>query len=109
MSEKPRIVCLCGSSRFKHEFEKAAEAEARAGRIVLTLGIFSRTSGTELSLEQTELQWRLHRHRIDLADEVLVVNPGTYVGESTSEEVEYARSQGKPIRWLVDPVSQLGG
>lgn len=100
MSEQPRVVCLCGSSRFKEAFEQAAERETLAGRIVLSLGIFSQASGRRLSVEQVELQHLLHRRRIDLADEVLIVNPDGYVGESTAEEIEYARSQGKPVRWL---------
>ena len=35
--------------------------------------------------------------KIDLADRVLVVNPGGYVGESTSREIAYARETGKPV------------
>lgn len=99
--EKPRIVCLCGSSRFKEAFEQAAETETLAGRIVLSLGIFSRAKGVELTEEQVALQHWLHRHRIDLADELLVVNPGGYVGKSTQDEIDYARAQGKTVRWLV--------
>jgi len=39
----------------------------------------------------------LHLRRLDLADRVLVVNPGGYVGESTRREIEYARAAGKPV------------
>ena len=39
----------------------------------------------------------LHLRRIDLADRVLVVNPGGYVGESTRREIDYARAAGKPV------------
>jgi hypothetical protein len=98
--KRPTIVCLCGSSRFKAAFAEAAAAEALAGRIVLSLGIFSSADGIELSAEQIELQHSLHRRRIELADEVLVVNPGGYVGESTRAEIAFARAQGKPVRWL---------
>ncbi|WP_331276059.1 hypothetical protein [Streptomyces sp. Qhu-G9] len=41
----------------------------------------------------------LHLRKIDLADEVLIVNPGGYIGDSTAREIEYARSLGKPIRY----------
>lgn len=102
MSKRPTIVCLCGSSRFRDEFQRAAETETLAGRIVLSLGVFSQASGAALSAEQLEQQRRLHQHRIDLADEVLIINPGGYVGESTAEEIEYARTQGKLIRWAFD-------
>jgi hypothetical protein len=103
ISERPIIVCLCGSSRFKLEFERAGESEALAGHIVLSLGVFSKACGRELSEQQVAEQHDLHRRRIDLADEVLVINPGGYVGTSTAEEVAYARSRGKHVRWLVEP------
>lgn len=41
----------------------------------------------------------LHRRRIDLADEILVVTEGAYAGETVRDEVAYARSAGKPVRW----------
>ena len=100
--DRPTIVCLCGSSRFKDEFEHAAQRETLAGRIVLTLGIFSATFGIRLSPDQVKLQHRLHRSRIDLSDEILIVNPNGYVGESTSDEIAYARAHGKPVRWLYE-------
>ena len=49
--------------------------------------------------EKEELD-RLHKRKIDLADEVLVLNVGGYVGSSTRSEVEYAALTGKPVRWL---------
>lgn len=42
----------------------------------------------------------VHKRKIDLADEVFVVNVGGYIGDSTRSEVAYAVAQGKPIRWL---------
>ncbi|MET7853107.1 hypothetical protein ABZT48_33855 [Streptomyces avermitilis] len=41
----------------------------------------------------------LHRRKIDLADDVLVVNPGGYIGDSTRSEIDYARALGKPVRY----------
>ncbi|GAA1164530.1 hypothetical protein GCM10009606_47700 [Nocardioides aquiterrae] len=45
----------------------------------------------------------LHLRKIDLADRVLIVNPGGYVGESTRREIAYARAAGKPITFT-DPL-----
>lgn len=45
----------------------------------------------------------LHLRKIDLADRVLVINPGGYIGESTSREIAYARANGKPVSFT-DPV-----
>lgn len=46
----------------------------------------------------------LHLRKIDLADRVLVVNPGGYIGESTHREIDYARATGKPVSFT-DPAS----
>ena len=55
----------------------------------------------------------VHLRKIDLADEVFVINKDQYIGESTRREIEYAKSIGKPIKYLVDrqhqpPVSRKG-
>jgi hypothetical protein len=55
------------------------------------------------TLEQKDVLDTLHLRRIDLADRVLIVNPGGYLGESTRRELAYARASGKPITFT-DPV-----
>jgi len=42
----------------------------------------------------------LHKRKIDLADEILVINVGGYIGKSTSGEIEYAKEHEKKIRYL---------
>ena len=46
----------------------------------------------------------MHKHKIDMADEIFVINPGGYIGESTKSEIEYALAANKPVRYL-EPVS----
>lgn len=53
--------------------------------------------------EQKVVLDALHLRKIDLADRVLIVNPGGYVGESTRREIAYAQAAGKPITFT-DPV-----
>lgn len=109
---RPPIVCLCGSTRFLAEFDAAALAETLAGRIVLSIGS-TRVSDAEVTAglddaEREELFTRLadlHRAKIDLADEVLVVNPGGYLGDSTRAEIAYAELRGTPVRYLESPAS----
>lgn len=103
---RPTIVVLCGSTRFGEAFRAANLAETVAGRIVLSIGCDTK-SDTELAeagdVDFTALKTELddlHKRKIDLADEVLVLNVGGYVGESTRSEVEYAAQRRKPIRWL---------
>lgn len=98
---RPRIVCLCGSGRFREAFEQAEYDETLAGRIVLTIGCntkdIARTA--ELAHHKPALD-ELHLRKIDLADEVLVLNVGGYIGESTRREIAYATAHGKPVRYL---------
>jgi hypothetical protein len=103
---KPRIVCLCGSTRFHKEFVEANFEETMAGRIVLSVGFYPHAAkevhGQEIGIspDQKVMLDELHLRKIDLAHEILVLNVGGHIGESTSREIEYARKQGKPIRYL---------
>jgi len=105
----PRIVVICGSTRFMTEMTEADLRETAAGRIVVKPacdmksphGLWSDPGGAEtLKLRLGDL----HRAKIRLADEVLVV--GDHIGDSTRAEIAYARSLGKPVRFThpeVDP------
>lgn len=64
-----------------------------AGAIVLAPA----EAGKQLTDEQRATLGTVHRHKIDLADRLLVVNPGGYIGESTAGEIAYARAAGKPV------------
>ena len=105
----PQIVCLCGSTRFSQAFRDANLQETLAGKIVLSIGcdmrsdadIFGNLNAAELAIVKGELD-ALHLRKIELADEVLVLNVGGYIGESTSRELAYARKLGKVVRFLED-------
>lgn len=107
MKTNPETVCLCGSTRFFEAFQRANLEETLAGRIVLTIGCDTKADGdlfgAMLPNELTELKSRLdelHLRKIDRADEVLILNVGGYIGESTRRELNYARAHGKRIRFL---------
>jgi hypothetical protein len=105
----PRIVVICGSTRFMAEMTEAELRETTSGRIVVKPGCDLKSPHALWSdpAQAAALKVRLddlHRAKIRLADEVLVV--GDYVGESTRAEIAYARSLGKPVRFThpdVDP------
>ena len=104
---KPTVVCLCGSTRFSAAFRKANLEETLAGRIVLSIGcdmrsdteIFGAMQPDELAAIKARLD-ELHLRKIDLADEVLILNVGGYIGESTQRELDYAWQTGKGVRYL---------
>jgi hypothetical protein len=97
---KPKIVCLCGSTRFKDAYEKAMRDETLEGKIVLTVGLFGHQEGLDMEGPVKTMLDDLHLRKIDLADEVLFLNVGGYIGSSTKKELEYAVAHGKIIRYL---------
>jgi hypothetical protein len=103
----PKIVCLCGSTRFMDAFQAANLRETLAGNIVLSVGcntksdasLFGGLSNGDLHKVKESLD-SLHKRKIDLADEIFVLNVGGYIGDSTRSEIEYAYRQHKQIRFL---------
>lgn len=104
-SSFPAVVCLCGSTRFRETFREAERREGLSGRIVLTVACFGHSGDlppeacvdghpTKTMLDE------LHLRKIDLADEILVINVGGYIGNSTSREIAYAERHGKRVRYL---------
>ncbi|MFC3800409.1 hypothetical protein [Cohnella sp. GCM10012308] len=105
-----RVVTLCGSTRFKPEFERINAELTLAGNVVISVGVFVHASGPAVSEAQKQLLDHIHLQKIDMADEIFVVNPGGYIGESTRGEIEYATQTGVPVRYLVPPgESDTGG
>lgn len=107
----PKVVCLCGSTRFWQTFFDVGFEETLKGHIVLSIGVARHVEtedgghvGEVLGPEVCAMLDELHKRKIDLADEVIILNVGGYIGDSTRSELEYARATGKPVRFL-EPVS----
>jgi hypothetical protein len=103
----PPVVCLCGSTRFVEEFNRQRKALTERGEIVLSIEVVT-TQAREHDPQHCDpaLKARLdelHKRKIDLADYVLVLNVGGYIGESTRSEIAYATACGKPVRYLEAP------
>ncbi len=99
MTDRPEIVCICGSARFMAEMRAANRDLTFAGVIVVAPSDADQSP----TPEQKVVLDALHLRKIDLADRVLIVNPGGYVGESTRREIVYAEAVGKPINYA-DPM-----
>jgi len=106
---RPEIIVLCGSTRFGEAFAEANLRLTVDGAIVLSIGCDLR-SDHELWADLTENQIGelkesldvLHKRKIDLADRVLVLNVGGYIGSSTRSEIEYAEKIGRPVDYLTE-------
>jgi hypothetical protein len=101
VSEIPTIVCLCGSTRFSAAFHTANLQETLAGKIVLSIGCDTHSDESlGIDPQVKSMLDKLHFRKIELADEVLILNVDGYIGESTANELRHAESLGKVIRFL---------
>lgn len=102
-NNRAKVVTLCGSSKFKDEFIAAQKRLSLEGYIVLSLGLFGHTDSPEVFEDPSikEMLVRNHKQKIDMSDEIYVINPGGYIGESTLNEIMYAHDHGKIIRYLI--------
>jgi hypothetical protein len=107
-TEAPRIVCLCGSTRFKQVFIAENARLTMLGFIVLSVGFFGHGNERLLSVEEKTALDELHKRKIELADIVHVLNVGGYTGDSTRSEIQHALNLGKPIVFLEDLNCQAG-
>lgn len=101
MVGKYKVITLCGSTRFRDAFLEAQKRLTLEGNIVISVGLFGHSGDEEVWKPGTkEMLDDMHKRKIDMADEIYVINVGGYIGESTRSEIEYARAAGKEIRYL---------
>lgn len=102
------VITLCGSTRFKNEFIEVQKKLTLEGCIVISVGLFGHSGDEEVwenmdegTLTKTkEMLDDMHKRKIDMADEIFVINVGDYIGDSTRSEIAYAREHGKKVRLL---------
>lgn len=97
--KRPTVVTLCGSRRFVEAWRDEYRRESMAGKIVLTMGCAYGCDGNHADAEKEMLDV-LHLRKIDLSDEILVLNIDGYIGQSTANEISYAKRHGKDVRYL---------
>lgn len=103
-----KVITLCGSTRFKDAFLEAQKRLTLEGNIVISVGLFGHSGDSEVwenmdegTLTKTkEMLDDMHKRKIDMADEIFVINFGGYIGSSTKSEIEYAIATGKEVKYL---------
>jgi hypothetical protein len=103
-----KVITLCGSTRFKDAFMEVQKRLTLEGNIVISVGLFGHSGDDEVwdgmdegTLSKTkEMLDDMHKRKIDMADEIYVINVGGYIGESTRSEIEYAKATGKQVNYL---------
>lgn len=102
------VVCLCGSIRFKQDFEKVAYELETSGKVVLS-PCFNPYGDEECSQELKDRFDTLHREKIRMADYIVVINVHQYIGVSTRGEIECAERLGKPVFYYECPRDPMFG
>ena len=98
-----KVITLCGSTRFKEEFLAEQKRLTLEGNIVISVGLFGHAGDEEVWKEGVkEMLDDMHKAKIDMADEIFVINPGGYIGNSTKSEIDYALAAGKGVKYLVN-------
>ena len=96
-----KVVTLCGSTKFKDQFFEAQKKLTLEGCIVISVGLFGHSGDTEVFTEGVKTMLDdMHKRKIDMADEIFVINVGGYIGSSTRSEIEYARQYNKKVNYL---------
>ena len=96
-------ITLCGSTRFKEDFERINKELTLAGNIVISVGCFGH-AGDVFTDEQKEMLDDIHKRKIDMADGIFVINKDGYIGNSTKSEIKYAYEHNKSIAFMENPV-----
>jgi len=94
------VICLCGSTRFLDEFKKIKFSCEASGAIVFTPEVYHHYHNLELTTYQVEVLNELHKLKIGLSDYIIIINVDGYIGESTQDEIEYAKELNIPIYYL---------
>ena len=103
MIGKYRVITLCGSTKFKDEFLAVQKKLTLEGNIVISVGLFGHSGDDEVWTEGTkEMLDDMHKRKIDMADEIFVINVDGYIGSSTKSEIEYAIKTGKKVNYLLN-------
>ena len=91
MRKKYSVVTLCGSTRFKDEFEWVQKELTLEGNIVISVGLFGHSGDKEVwegmsedtATDTKKMLDDMHKEKIDMADRIYVINPDGYIGKST--------------------------
>ena len=96
-----KVVTLCGSTKFKDKFFEVQKKLTLEGCIVISVGLFGHSGDTEVFTEGVKTMLDdMHKRKIDMADEIFVINVDGYIGSSTRSEIEYAKQHNKKVNYL---------
>lgn len=95
---KAQRITLCGSTRFKKEFEDWNRILTSMGHTVYSVGVFSK-SQEKMTNAEKQLLDMVHLDKIARSDSIVVIDSDDYIGDSTRSEVNFALSNSINIFW----------
>ena len=101
MVKKYKVITLCGSTKFKDDFLREQKRLTLEGNIVISVGLFGHSGDSEVYTQGAkEMLDDMHKRKIDMSDEIFVINKNGYIGESTKSEIEYAIKTNKKVNYM---------
>ena len=101
MVGKYKVITLCGSTKFKDDFLKEQKRLTLEGNIVISIGLFGHSGDNEaMDIKTKEMLDDMHKRKIDMVDEIFVINKNNYIGNSTKSEIEYALKNNKVVKYM---------
>ena len=99
--DKFKVITLCGSTKFKDKFFEIQKKLTLQGYIVISVGLFGHSGDEEALDEETKTMLDImHKRKINMSDEIFVIDVDNYIGSSTKSEIEYATTCDKIIHYL---------
>ena len=105
MEQNHRVITVCGSTQYIDDIKKWAWERKKCGDIVFFTP-FTKEDNSEVEAYRSELESQWFQ-MIRMADLIFIFNKDGHIGEHTKMESEYAKSIGKPIEYLENPISPL--
>ena len=104
-----KIITLCGSTKFKDEFLKAQKELTLQGYIVISVEFFEHGDYQTVLTDDIKIMLDdMHKRKIDMSNEIFVINKDGYIGESTRNEIEYAIRTDKVVNYLEEYPYYIG-
>lgn len=103
--KRRKIVTICGSSKFKNEILEAYKELELGGYIVFMDGVFVHSDNLQILADEKRRLDEMHLEKILMSDAIYVINKGGYIGESTKQEIEYAKAHNKEVKYL-EPIQE---
>ena len=103
-----KVITLCGSTKFKEDFMRCQKELTLHGNIVISVGLFGHSGDNEVwenmsegELTKTKLMLDdMHKRKIDMADEIVVINKNGYIVGSTKSEIEDVIKPNKKVNYM---------